>query len=70
MTCNSIDEAQLMKDMLYRVRAINQVPDEVRRTALDFTVDGVKLGKVCVDGCRNASKRFVSVSVDLKHLSL
>lgn len=43
---SAIDEAQLMRDMLYRVRSINQMPDDVRASALDFTVDGVTLGKV------------------------
>lgn len=43
---DAIDEGLLVQDMLARVRAINQLPDEIRATALDFTVDNVKLGKV------------------------
>jgi hypothetical protein len=44
-----IEEGQLMQDMLQRVRAINQpLPEELRGSALDFTVDGVILGKVRV----------------------
>ena len=44
-----IEEGKLMQDMLQRVRAINQpLPEELRGSALDFTVDGVILGKVRV----------------------
>lgn len=61
---SAIDEAQLMRDMLYRVRSINQMPDDVRASALDFTVDGVTLGKVgcfrCVSIPTNFSE-FLSV---------
>ena len=39
-------EKALMQDMLFRVREVNYMPEEVRETVLDFTVDGVKLGKV------------------------
>jgi len=45
-TFSSIDEVQLLKDMLHRVRAINDVPEEIRDVVLDFTVDGISLGKV------------------------
>jgi hypothetical protein len=45
-TSSDVDEAQLMQDMLHRIRRINQVPDDVRASVLDFTVDGVMLGKV------------------------
>ena len=42
-------EVQLMQDMLQRVRAINQpLPDELRGKAMDFAVNGVTLGKVCL----------------------
>jgi len=44
-----IQEVRLMQDMLQRVRAINQpLPDELRGKAMDFVVNGVTLGKVCV----------------------
>ena len=43
---NAVDEAQLVQDMLSRVRSINQMPDDVRANVMDFVVDGVKLGKV------------------------
>ena len=45
---DTIHQAQLVQDMLYRVRSINQMPDDVRANLMDFVVDGVKLGKV---GC-------------------
>lgn len=41
-----IDEEQLMSDMLYRVRAINNMPHDIRASLLDFRVDGYKVGKV------------------------
>jgi isopentenyldiphosphate isomerase len=39
-------EVQTVQDMLYRVREINHMPDDIRRNLLDFQVDGVALGKV------------------------
>lgn len=45
-TFNAIHEAQLVQDMLCRIRSINQMPDYVRESVIDFTVDGTKLGKV------------------------
>jgi hypothetical protein len=45
MTSN-IEEKKLVQDMLYRVRQVNHMPEEVRSTLLDFQVDGIKLGKV------------------------
>ncbi|CAJ1954646.1 unnamed protein product [Cylindrotheca closterium] len=41
-----IDEEQLMNDMLCRVKAVNNMPHDIRATLLDFKVDGYKVGKV------------------------
>eukprot|EP00526_Cylindrotheca_closterium_P017130 CAMPEP_0113614720 /NCGR_PEP_ID=MMETSP0017_2-20120614/7320_1 /TAXON_ID=2856 /ORGANISM="Cylindrotheca closterium" /LENGTH=315 /DNA_ID=CAMNT_0000523913 /DNA_START=77 /DNA_END=1024 /DNA_ORIENTATION=+ /assembly_acc=CAM_ASM_000147 len=41
-----IDEEQLMNDMLSRVRAVNNMPQDIRSTLLDFKVDGCKVGIV------------------------
>ena len=41
-----IDAEQLMKDMLFRVRQVNQMPEEIKSTLLDFQLDGISLGKV------------------------
>jgi hypothetical protein len=41
----STDE-KLMKDMLYRVRQVNRMTDDIRRSLLDFRVDGKNMGKV------------------------
>ena len=41
-----VDEGKLMQDMLHRIREINYIPDSLREIIVDFTVDGVKLGKV------------------------
>jgi len=37
---------RLVDDMLYRVRQVNNVPDDIRAKLLDFVVDGKVLGKV------------------------
>jgi hypothetical protein len=39
-------DIQLMEDILYRVRDVNRMPDEIRSSVLEFQVDGVALGKV------------------------
>ncbi len=39
-------DVQLMKNMLYRVRAVNQMPEEVRSKLIEFHIDGVCVGKV------------------------
>jgi isopentenyldiphosphate isomerase len=39
-------EAQTVQDMLFRVREINRMPDDIRRSLLNFEVDGVFLGKI------------------------
>ncbi len=36
----------LMDHMLYRIQEVNKVPNEVKRSLLDFVVDGKILGKV------------------------
>lgn len=40
------DQTQLMKDVLYRVRAVNYMPDDIRASLMEFQVDGQSLGKV------------------------
>jgi 8-oxo-dGTP pyrophosphatase MutT (NUDIX family) len=35
-----------MSDVLYRVRQVNYMPEEVRSSLLDFSVDGIVVGKV------------------------
>ena len=39
-------EEKVMSDALYRVRQVNYMPEEVRSSLLDFTVDGRVVGKV------------------------
>jgi isopentenyldiphosphate isomerase len=39
-------EAQTVQDMLFRVREINRMPDDIRGSLLNFEVDGVFLGKI------------------------
>ena len=39
-------EAKIMQDVLYRVRAVNHMPEEIRNNLLDFVVDDIVLGKV------------------------
>jgi hypothetical protein len=41
-----MDDSKVVQDMLYRIRAVNKVPNEVRSSLLDFQVDGISLGKV------------------------
>ena len=43
---NIEDDTELVQHMLHRIDAINNVPDEVRKTLLDFVVDGITVGKV------------------------
>lgn len=42
------DEA-VVRDMLYRIRRVNTVPNEVESKLLDFSVDGIRLGQVTHD---------------------
>lgn len=39
-------DVQVMRDILYRVRDVNHMPDDVRQSLLDFSVDGERLGKM------------------------
>ena len=39
-------EEKVMQDMIYRVRQINHMPEDIRSSLLDFTVDGIRLGRV------------------------
>jgi 8-oxo-dGTP pyrophosphatase MutT (NUDIX family) len=45
-TTASSTEEKTISDALYRVRQVNYMPEEVRSSLLDFSVDGVVLGKV------------------------
>jgi len=46
MPGDMISDKQLMQDMLHRVRECNQIPAHIRETIMDFTIDGVGVGKV------------------------
>jgi hypothetical protein len=46
MTSTTKDDEQLVQNMLYRIRQVNHMPEEVRSSLIDFQVEGVKLGKV------------------------
>jgi hypothetical protein len=46
MASTTRDNEQLVQDMLYRIRQVNHMPEEVRSSLIDFQVEGVKLGKV------------------------
>jgi len=48
MSTSTLDETKLVQNMLERIRTINQMPDHVRDSVIDFKVDGIKLGKVSV----------------------
>ncbi len=39
-------DAEAVQHMLYRIRQCNHVPEEAKRSIMDFVVDGQKLGKV------------------------
>lgn len=39
-------EEKVMQDVLYRVRAVNKMPEEIRNNLLDFVLDDIVLGKV------------------------
>lgn len=45
-TPKHLEDCLLVQDMLYRVRKLNCVPDEIGAILVDFQVDGIKLGKV------------------------
>mmetsp|Transcript_3917 Transcript_3917/g.8743 ORF Transcript_3917/g.8743 Transcript_3917/m.8743 type:complete len:404 (-) Transcript_3917:306-1517(-) len=39
-------QPSLMDDMLYRIQEVNKVPSDVKKSLLDFVVDGKNIGKV------------------------
>ncbi len=41
-----LDQAKVVQDMLYRIRQVNYMPDDIRQSLLPFVVDGVTVGKV------------------------
>ena len=41
-----MDDSKIVQDMLHRISKVNNVPDEVRSSLLDFQIDGITLGKV------------------------
>jgi hypothetical protein len=41
-----LDQAKIVQDMLYRIRQVNYMPDDIRQSLLPFVVDGVTVGKV------------------------
>eukprot|EP00980_Cylindrotheca_fusiformis_P029075 scaffold22713_cov139-Cylindrotheca_fusiformis.AAC.12 len=43
---SQVDDTQLVQDMLYRIRRINNMPDDVRSNLVEFQVDGSALGKL------------------------
>jgi hypothetical protein len=42
------DDEAVVQDMLYRIRQVNSMPQEVESKLLDFSVDGSRLGEVRV----------------------
>lgn len=46
MTGSMEGDKRVMQDMLFRVRECNNVSDEIRKTFLNFVVDGSQLGRV------------------------
>lgn len=42
----SRQEAQLMEDVLYRIRQVNYMPEEIKKSLLEFKVDDQSLGKI------------------------
>jgi len=62
ISSSATDEVKLISDMLQRVRIINDMPDEVRKNAMDFTVDGIRLGKVV----SSVADKLCAVEVDSK----
>lgn len=49
-----IDETQLVQDMLYRIRQVNNLPKDIE--LIDFQVDGILLGKVKKDPKKKEEK--------------
>jgi 8-oxo-dGTP pyrophosphatase MutT (NUDIX family) len=46
MTGEMVSDEHVMRDMLHRVRECNRIPEHIRETVIDFTIDGVRVGKV------------------------
>lgn len=46
MTGSVESDKKLMQDILYRIRDCNDIPDEIRKTCMNFEVDGIPVGKV------------------------
>jgi hypothetical protein len=46
MTGSEESDKKLMQDILYRIRDCNDIPDEIRKTCMNFEVDGIPVGKV------------------------
>ena len=42
----AVSEEKILEDVLYRIRNVNYMPDGIKASLLDFTVDGLLLGKV------------------------
>jgi hypothetical protein len=40
------EEEAVVQDMLYRIRQVNSMPQEVESRLIDFSVDGIQLGEV------------------------
>ena len=53
-------DQQLLQDMLYRIRQVRHVPNEIRDSLLEFRVDGIKLGQVRP----NIAKLLCSFNID------
>jgi len=45
-TSSDVEEAQLLQDALYRIRKVNYLPEDIKASLMDFTVDGKMLGRV------------------------
>lgn len=45
-TKSECEDEAVVTDMLYRIRQVNSMPQEVESRLLDFLVDGIQLGQV------------------------
>ena len=54
-----------MQDMLFRIREVNRVPEEVRKTVVPFQVDGVEIGKVLPENSQRLLKSGVFAKDDM-----
>lgn len=67
MTMRCDDEA-VVQDMLYRIRQVNSMPQEVESKLLEFSVDGIQLGEVRVARRKVVStlaSTLCSISLDI-----